>query len=85
MSGFLTEVEVNKKQLTSFSYNIDYFISIVREHWSDIIKAGFVFQIKPFLFPIKPFVIHFVPTTHGKANNQIIEKLYTIKNILHNY
>ena len=36
-------------------------------------------------FPIKPYVIHIVPSAHGKANNQIIEKLYEIKNILHNY
>lgn len=85
VNGFLKNIEVDKKQLTSFENNIEYFISFVRDHWSEIIKAGFVYQINPFFFPIKPIVIHIIPTSHGKANNQIIEKLYTIKNILHNY
>lgn len=85
VEGFITEMQIEKKDISSFQSNIEYFISFVMKNWGNIVKAGFVFQINPLLFPIKPLVIHIVPSAHGKANNQIIEKLYDIKNILHNF
>ena len=48
-------------------------------NWDRIIKAGFVFQIQPYNVLYKPFVFHIKPSPNGKASEEIVELLQTIR------
>lgn len=85
VKGFLKDIQIDKKKFTQYSNDIDYFISFVKQNWSILVKSGFVFQINPLFYQFKPFVIHIIPSSHGKAGKAIIDKLYEIKTILHNF
>ena len=85
VTGFLSENKIDKKEYALFSKDIESFISFVKKNWNNIIKAGFVFQIYPLKVEYKPIVLNITPSSHGKANSSIIETLYRIRKILHNY
>lgn len=60
-------------------------MNFIKNNWNFIIKAGFVFQLNPLLCIYKPLVLHIIPSTNGKANIHIVEMLYNIRKILHDY
>lgn len=60
------------------------FQTFLNLNWHKIIKSGFVFQIQPYDCKYKPFVIHIFPSSNGKASQEIIDKLFKIKNLAKN-
>lgn len=64
-----------------FSENPELFESFLRYNKNKINRTGFVFQIQPLNIKYPCFVCYIIPSTTGKANREIIEKLQLIKNI----
>lgn len=60
-------------------------MSFVKAIWKDIIRSGFFYQMNPLIVSYKPIVVFIYPSSYGKVNNLIIQKLYEFKNILHNH
>ena len=84
-SGFTQEIEISKKQFNSFSKDIENFSKFIQENWHLIVRAGFVFQLNPLKNEYKSIILHIIPHSNGKSNSNIINTLFKIKNILHNY
>lgn len=66
-----------------FFKNIESFIEFVKNNWRNIIKAGFIFQIKPLKANLKPIILNITPSSNGKANSfsytcYLIKKIYYI-------
>ena len=76
VQGFSKDIEIKKTDFNRFSHDIDHFMSFVKSNWKDIIRSGFVYQINPLHVRYKPIVVFIYPSTNGKANNLIIQKLY---------
>lgn len=85
VTGFLDNNQIKKKEFDTFSKDINSFIEFIKNNWNNIIKAGFVFQINPLKVSLKPIVLNITPSSNGKANSSIIDMLFEIKSILHNY
>lgn len=85
VQGFSKDIELKKTDFDKFANDIDFFMSFVKANWKDIIRSGFVYQMNPLIVSYKPIVVFIYPSSNGKANNLIIQKLYEIKNILHNH
>ena len=83
--GMNENIELSKGTYMMFSRNFDTFIEFVRSNWKKILKACFVFQFNPLSCRFKPIVLHIKPCSNGKANDFIINCLYRIREILHNY
>ena len=70
---------VPKNAYKIFTKSPEAFDSFVKLNYDKIVKAGFVFQIQPYDITIQPFVVHILPATNGKANENVVNLLHEIR------
>lgn len=85
VSGMNKEYELGKKAFSLFSRDVKSFTNFIQKNWRSIIKSGFVIQLNPFLKIYKPIVLLIIPKPRGKADSEIVNILFEIKNVLHRY
>lgn len=79
-----SNVFLPKNSFNHFSNSPSAFQLFIDLNWKKIIKAGFVFQIQPYQHQYKPFVVHIFPSANGKSSDEIIDKLYKIRDLCKN-
>ena len=73
---------INAQKFEYFINSIDNFEEFVGANWNITINSAFVFYLQPLEAKHKNILLHFHPSTSGKANKEIISTLLKLKESL---
>jgi hypothetical protein len=58
------------------------FVTFLKEHWTDVYSALFVFQIQPTDPQFHCGIIHILRSTNGKGTSETVSRLFDLKQLL---
>lgn len=82
LTGILNDLNISRSDLDDISNSYQKFEELMINNSKNIVKAAFVFQIQPINHSIPCFLIHVIPSNSGKANQDILLKLFELKDII---
>lgn len=78
-SGILSNINISDYEINEISNSYKKFEDLIVNNSKNIIKSAFVFQFQPVNHSIPCFLIHIIPSNTGKANQNIVSKLFELK------